>query len=68
VRWRPGRPRQNTAVITAAAATGRMHDDSSAAVGELPQRHLLRDTSSGPHELAALVAERWRSGDLLVGA
>lgn len=54
--------------FTDAAATARMHGDFSAAVGEVDERHVLRDAESGPEEVAALVAERWRRGELLVGA
>ena len=52
--------------FTDAAATARMHADFSAAAGDLPERHLLRDVTPGPEGVAALVREHWAAGELRV--
>lgn len=52
--------------FTDQVATTRMHEDFSAAVGGLPDRHVLRDPPEGVAAVAALVRQRWLAGDLLV--
>ncbi|MGQ7297675.1 AAA family ATPase [Quadrisphaera sp. KR29] len=54
--------------FTDAEATARMHGEFSAAVGGLPERHVLRDPPPRPEEVAALVVERWAAGALVVDA
>jgi hypothetical protein len=52
--------------FTDQAATARMHADFTAAARDLPERHVLRDPPEAAADVAALVRDLWRAGELLI--
>jgi len=50
--------------FTDAAATAHMHADLSAALADVEARHVLLDPPGAPGDVAALLLERYRAGDL----